>query len=410
MTSRMKNPSSMTRKFSTAPQVGIPRSTFKRISNVKGTVDSGDLIPIYCDEFLPGDTFNLKMSQIIRMATPIKPIMDNLFADVFFFACPNRILWENWAKFMGEQDDPGDSTDYTIPTVFGQGSTHFAEGSLADYMGLPTTGTIQQVSALHHNAYNLIWNEWFRCQSLQDSAFNGFTAAASPDSEFPIRKRCKPYDYFTSALPWPQKLTDVDIPLAESVPIKGMGKVTQTFPTATPNVYETGGSGQTQYLFGSVIDPAGGNTQIYVEQDSNNAGYPNIRADLSSASGTINSLREAFQLQRMLERDARGGTRYTEILSSHFRVSSPDGRLQRPEFLGGGTVPINISPVAQTTEKSATGTTVQGNLSAIGYAQSTGISWTKSFVEHGVILGLMSIRADLSYQQSLHRMWSRETK
>jgi len=400
-----KQPSVMGHQFSQVPQADTQRSTFNRDHGYKCTMDSGYLYPILVDEALPGDTFKVNLSSICRLATPIVPIMDNIFMDFHFFAVPNRLVWDNWQKFMGEQENPSDSTDYLVPQI-NTGSAGEAAGTIHDYMGLPTYTQIL-ANALHFRAYNLIWNEWFRDQNLQDAV--PVDKSDGPDvTEYVLLKRGKRHDYFTSCLPWPQKSQNpVDLPLGDRAPIMGIGTST-SFPTGPTPVTETGGAA-VEYA-GSVATTVGG--AVFVEEDPLNPTWPNIYADLSNATAaTINSLREAFQLQKMLERDARGGTRYTEILRSHFRVTSPDARLQRPEYLGGGSTSINITPIPQTTPTGIVpDVTPQGNLAAIGYGSQRGVGFTKSFVEHSVILGFCSVRADLTYQRGLNKMWTRQTK
>lgn len=403
----MKMPSVMKHSFSDVPRANIQRSAFDRKHCYKTTFDAGYLVPFYVDEALPGDTFNFRATLFSRLSTPIVPIMDNMFMDTFYFAVPLRLLWDNFQKFMGEQTNPGDSTDYLIPTVSSPAGG-FEVGSISDYFGLPTGVANLSVSAMWHRAYNLIWNEWFRDQNLQDSV--NVTKGDGPDnlSDYTLLKRGKRHDYFTSCLPWPQKGTGVEIPLSGDAPVTGIGKYNQTFNYDNHNFYETDGSGTRNYTNVQYIDGGSPDVVFGVEQDPANPGYPNIRADLSSVSAaTINDLREAFQLQKLFERDARGGTRYTEIVRSHFGTISPDARLQRPEFLGGNSTPVIINPVMQTSESS---TTPQGNLAGYGVATSHGEGFTKSFTEHCVIIGLVSVRADLTYQQGIPRMFSRSTR
>lgn len=399
----------MTHQFSRVPKAEIQRSSFDRSHGVKTTFDGGYLIPILVDEALPGDTFNVKMTAFARMATPIFPIMDNMRMETFFFAVPNRLLFDFWEEFNGEQKAPGDSTDFTIPTFTGQ---TVLPGTLGDYFGIPTDVVVPH-STLWHRAYNLIWNEWFRDQNLQNPAHIQTDINGGDLDNYPLRRRGKRHDYFTSCLPFPQKGDPVSIPIAGTAPLTGDGDVFTTevagnvplriggTPTDINDTYSMTGGGP---VFKDTTD--GQDIPATLKADFS-TGF----ADLSQATSfTINQLREAFQIQRLLERDARGGTRYIEIIKSHFGVTSPDARLQRPEYLGGGSSPVNISPVASTVPTTVTQETPQGTLAAVGTASLNNHGFTKSFTEHCVIIGLVSVRADLTYQQGLNRMFSRQTR
>lgn len=436
-------------RFSDAPAMYMRRTKFDRSHVYKTTFNSGKLIPVFVDEVLPGDTTRMSINYFARLATPIKPIMDNIYLDWFFFFVPNRLVWDHWQNFCFEQDDPDDSTDYVIPTMSASSSVeNVLVGSLWDYFGLPVnvTNNISGINALPFRAVYLIWNEWFRDENLQksvkiqkgdtnevldssraaDQPSWVFTSGTSTVPGLACPPRGKRHDYFTSALPWTQKGPGVSIGLAGTATLVDPSPVSGYFVQQSNNslgaaqlskdggvhdVYTGNGTlsyqgGYSTSIAGHSVNGSG--TATVTAQPGSSWLSKSAYADLDSSSiFTINSLRTAFQMQKFYERLARGGSRYTEVLRSFFGVVSPDARLQRPEFLGSFTKMVNVNPIAQT---SATDdTSPQGNLSAYGVTASRFHGFTKSFVEHGYIIGFVCARADLTYQQGINKMWLRST-
>lgn len=436
-------------RFAQAPQVDIQRSTFDRSSGHKTTFNAGKLVPIYVDEVLPGDTFEMKTSAIIRGSTPIFPVMDNANLDIYFFFVPNRLVWDHWKEFNGENTTSKweQTVEYSIPQMAPPLKTDkiapgWEKGTLADYMGIPTqvgpgasqTNPEYTVNHLPFRAYCLIWNEWFRDQNLQDPVLidtgdsqtngrhlipegNSITfenqAALQGANLLPVNKY---FDYFTGALPEPQKGPDVLLPLGNTAPV-----ITNQMPNSIEPKYgvtfksdkftEVGKTHNlsiqvTGQKYGKMVADNNATTTL----EAQNAVPNNLIADLGNATAaTINELRLAFQLQKLYERDARGGTRYIEIIKSHFGVTSPDARLQRPEYLGGERIPINIDQVIQTSG-TMEGTTPQGNTGAYSLTGNQGSYFKHSFVEHGYVLGLACVRTEHTYQQGLEKIWNRKNR
>lgn len=399
-------------KFAQIPTANIQRSRFDRSHDYLSTFDAGYLIPFYCDEVLPGDTFSMKLQMLCRLTTPAVPFMSDLYLDTHFFYVPLRLIWDNFEKFMGAQENPGDSTDYLVPQV----EINNAQiGSIFDYMGMPPLVTNKYMAdSLWLRAYNLIWNEWFRDQNLQDSVDVPTDDGPDQMTDFKLLRRCKRHDYFTSALPWPQKGTAASVSLTGNAPIvqsSGSDLVQGSMHrfvngSLQPESYAlTATKGSQSFSYTQITNSSGGDIQ------SNWQWYPTfnldgLEADLTGVGDfTINTLRQAFQIQKFLEKQARGGSRYIEVLANHFNVRSPDARLQRPEYLGGGSSRIHINAVPQTSSTDTN--SPQGNLAAFGVVGDQYHGFTKSFVEHGVLIGLVSVRAPLAYQQGLNRMFMR---
>lgn len=409
--------------FARAPQPHVPRTTFNRNCGMKTTLDFGVIVPIFIDETLPGDTMQMNPTMFARLSAQLKPVMDNMYIDLHWWAVPNRLVWDNWQKFCGEQIDPGDSTDFEVPLVtVGPG---FAVDGFYDHIGIIPGVAHAEVTNLYGRAMNLIWNEWYRDENLQDSIVvdhdDGPDASADYETLLPRGKR---YDYFTSCLPFPQKGPSVELPLGTTAAVIGDGTAlgytdADTFAGAYINAAGVVGLQSDYYgedvgfngpITGSGMDT---NDAIGLTTDPTSSG---MIADLSTAAAaTINQLRVSISIQRLYEKDARGGTRYKEILLAHFGKTVNDARLQRPEYLGGGTVPVGVNQVVQQAGGGAAWGAIgeQTNLGQLGAwatATSTGNGFIKTFDEHSVIIGVISARADLNYQQGLDRTHSRRSR
>lgn len=400
-------------------RANVPRSRFMGAWTRKTSFDAGYLVPFLLDEILPGDHMSYDVTAYVRMATPLFPLFDNQRIDTFFFFVPNRLLWKNWAKFMGEQEGANPPADYLIPQVISPAGG-FAPHSLFDHFGLPTAGQIGagqdiSVNALPLRAYSMIWRDWFfdMNSSPHGALAEGMGSVADNDGPdmstwYKLRRRAKSHDYFTSALPWPQRQTSPAVALGGFAPVAGLAfpggiaSWTSDFPASGQET----GVGNVQYPAYKQIVP----DTMYVEGQFSTAmgGYePAVYADLSQATGVaVSVFREAFLVQSLLERDARGGARYVEQIRAHFGVISPDFRVQRPEYIGGGQSPLTLTPVAQTAPS------VGVPVGALGAAGTSVGSHRASFAatEHGYIVGLINVRTELSYQQGIHRMWSRQTR
>lgn len=388
-------------KFSEIPRADIPRSKFDRSHGLKTTFDAGQLVPVFMQEALPGDTFNCRMTTFARMGTQVVPILDNLHLDSFFFSVPLRVIWSNFQRFMGQEDNPGDSTDYDIPQVTSPGGG-FAEGTLYDYFGLPTLEGPITVSAMYGRAYNQIYTDWFRSEDLQDRPVTNKLDGPDTESWYRILKRGKRHDYFTSCLPWPQKGAAVTLPLGTAAPIVPDSIGYPEFSTDQIESLRLRSDVSVSNFLALESVPEDQATLMTWGDETG------LEVDLSMAtSATINQLRQAFQLQRLFERDARGGTRYTEIIKSHFNVSSPDHRLQRPEFLGGGSQKVTVTPVPNTSDTAGSD---HGDLAAYAVSSGNNHSFVHSFTEHCIVIGLVCLRADLNYQQGIHKQFRRIDK
>lgn len=407
--------------FSLNPHVDISRSRFDRSSSVKTSFNVGDIVPFYVEEVLPGDTFQVRSSKVVRMQTLLTPMMDNVYLDTYYFFVPNRLVWNHWKEFCGENTESAwiPETEYNIPQLVSPANDGWKVGSIADYFGIPTGVPGLSVNALPFRAYALIMNEWFRDQNLQDPLvvpLDDSTVTGVNTGTFvtDVAKGGLPYiaskyhDYFTSCLPSPQKGPDVTIPVAQAgnypvVPLAD--KVPSSLIASQKYTANSGG----------VINFASDGTQKgLLASGSSDPSQPVINnlwavADTNAQAATINQLRLAFQIQKFYEQQARGGSRYTEVVRSFFGVTSPDARLQRPEYLGGNRVPINVNQVIQQSGTESTGTP-QGTVVGMSQTTDTHDDFIKSFTEHGFIIGVVVARYDHTYQQGLNRMWSRKDK
>lgn len=416
--------------FSLSPHVDISRSRFDRSASLKTSFNAGDVVPFFLEEVLPGDTFSVDTSKVIRMQTLLTPMMDNVYLDTYYFFVPNRLVWDHWKEFCGENTESAwiPQTEYTMPQITSPAGQGWSVGTLADYFGIPTGVAGLSVSALPFRAYALIMNEWFRDQNLQDPLVvptDDSTVAGVNTGIFvtDVAKGGKPFiaakyhDYFTSALPAPQKGPDVTIPVAQagSYPVVALKNVNNNSLNTGPLIFgdfNANGSVTVQRTYSSLNSPPEqADTSLVWSQPYNGAVPSNLMAvaDGNAAAATINQLRLAFQIQKFYERQARGGSRYTEVVRSFFGVTSPDARLQRPEYLGGNRVPININQIVQQSGTESSGTP-QGTVVGQSLTTDKHSDFTKSFTEHGLIIGVMVARYDHTYQQGLNRLWSRKDK
>lgn len=416
--------------FSLSPHVDISRSRFDRSASVKTSFNAGDVVPFFLEEVLPGDTFSVDTSKVVRMQTLLTPMMDNVYLDTYYFFVPNRLVWDHWKEFCGENTESAwiPQTEYTMPQITSPAGQGWSVGTLADYFGIPTGVSGLSVSALPFRAYALIMNEWFRDQNLQDPLVvptDDSTVAGVNSGTFvtDVAKGGKPFiaakyhDYFTSALPAPQKGPDVTIPVAQagSYPVVALKNVNNNSLNTGPLIFGdfNGNGGVTSpRTYSSLNSPSEqADTSLVWSKPYNGAVPSNLMAvaDGNAAAATINQLRLAFQIQKFYERQARGGSRYTEVVRSFFGVTSPDARLQRPEYLGGNRVPININQIVQQSGTESSGTP-QGTVVGQSLTTDKHSDFTKSFTEHGLIIGVMVARYDHTYQQGLNRLWSRKDK